>query len=245
MPLKLHVLSTNDPDDLALIPTMAQIHAAAWLTNDLYKAIYHGPPSSHAGIVEANRQRHLKSITSNPSAHFAVVLDDAIAGSTSDQVIAWIKYDIFESAQAEKERKDTSERKWPPYTNMTLVDHFWTMITASRKRLGAALGPHLNVDLVATSPDHHRRGAGRMLMDHVTREADRLGLPATLEGSPDGFKLYSAVGFEAIDEVWVDLLRFENGVDKGEDWSSRRDRTAPGWYKQVVMVRQARKPDSK
>lgn len=246
MPLQLHALSGSDPDDLALIPSIAQIHLNAWLTNSIYKTIYYGPPSSHAGIITANRQRHLDSITTNPSAHFAVVLDKDIPGPPSDQVIAWVKYDVFESARAEQERQDVGERSWPAYTNLALVDHFWAMITASRRRMGGSIGPHISVDLLATSPDHHRRGAGKMLMGHIAREADRLGLPATLEGSPEGIKLYSAVGFEAVDDFWIDLSRFENGADKGEEWSSRNhDKTQPGWYKQVAMVRQPRKGETR
>jgi GNAT superfamily N-acetyltransferase len=200
MPLRLYVLSADDPDDRALVSAIARVHLAAWLTNAIYRAIYYGPPASHAGIIEANQRRHEDSLTTNPSAQFAVVLDDAVAGVRADQVIAWVKYDVFESARAEEERQDTGKRAWPPYTNQVLVDHFWGLITASRKRQGGSIGPHVSVDLLATSPEHHRRGVGRMLMDHVAREADRLRLPATLEGSPEGVPLYSAVGFAAVDE---------------------------------------------
>lgn len=267
MGLQLHVLSPSNPQDHALIPAIARTHLAAWLSNSLYKTIYYGPPSSHAGIIEANRQRHMDNFTTNPSSHFAVVFDDAIISAsdhdargesepeteptsgrrrpTPDQAIAWVKYDVFASAQAEEERKDTGERAWPAYTNLALVNKFWDLIVQSRQRCGKTIGPHVSVDLLATDPAHHRRGAGKMLMQHVADQADQLGLPTTLEASPDGLRLYTSVGFVAVDEFWVDLLRYEDGRDKGDEWAMQHARDinpgeGPGWYKQVVMLRQPR-----
>ncbi|KAI1622704.1 hypothetical protein EDD37DRAFT_485441 [Exophiala viscosa] len=257
MTLKLHELSPSDPVDQNLIPAIARVHLTAWLSNSLYEAIYYGPPSSHARIIENNRRRHSKTLTSEPSSRYAVVLDDGACGDNpkrhSEQtgpdpnhLIAWAKYDIFERPEAEEERQDTGEIKYPPYTNLPLANHFWDLIVQSRQRVGKSLGAHVSVDQLATDPDHHRRGAGRMLMEHIVKKADELGLPATLEASPQGMNLYTSVGFEPVDEFWVDLLRFEGGEDKGEAWSKEQHRVpgqGPGWYKQVAMIRQPRKTE--
>ena len=253
MPLTVHQFSSSEPADIALIPTISQIHLSAWLTNALYREIYYGPPSSYAGIIEANRQRHFNSITSNPSTRFAVVVDDEIDSNEDpvlnnneqrikpSQVIAWVKYDIFETNQAAENRKDTGERIWPDYTNMALVENFWNSVVTSRQRQSREIGPHVSVDLLATDPKHHRRGAGKMLMQYIVKKADELGLKATIEGSPEGVRLYSSVGFVQVDEFWVDILRFADGGDKGEEWVKTQGRVpgkGEGWYKQVVMIRQ-------
>jgi GNAT superfamily N-acetyltransferase len=247
MTLKLRELSPSVSADSALIPAIARVHLAAWLTNTLYKTIYFGPPSSHAAIIETNRQRHMQNFTSNPSARFAVILDDRIGNDenpdqpAASQLIAWAKYDIFATPDAAESRQDTGKRTWPPYTNVALVNHFWDMLVISRHQNSKAIGAHISVDLLATDPVHHRRGAGRMLMQYIAKQADELGLRATIEGSPEGLKLYRSVGFELVDEFWVDLLRFEGGEDKGEKWAEDQGRTpgqGPGWYKQVAMLRQ-------
>lgn len=248
MPLRLHSLLKSNPADHALLAAIARIHLAAWLTNSAYQQVYYGPPSSYAGIIEANHQRHVQSFISNPTSHFVVVLDDDIRESDTDQhelsaqspVISWIKYDVFDNAQVEEERRDTAQRTWPAHTNVALAQEFWKQIARSREKTGHALGAHISIDLLATDPRHHRRGAGLMLMQHVADKADELNLPSTIEASPAGLKLYQSVGFREVDAIWIDLLRFEDGGDKGGVWTEQNKRTpgrGPGWYEQVVMIR--------
>ncbi|KAK5046972.1 hypothetical protein LTR84_006914 [Exophiala bonariae] len=254
MPLRVHVLSPQDPSHVALIPKIAEIHLAAWLSNTLYTKIYYGPPTSHRAVGEAMGQRHLDAFTSNPSSNFAVVVDDDIETTSTNiengddlilpaRVIAFLKYDVFATVEALNGRKDAGKRTWPPYTNIALVSSFWGDIVKTRERFSKQLGPHVNVDLLATLPSHHRRGAGKLLMDHAMGKIDELHLPGTLEGSPQGLKLYSSVGFEPVGDIWVDLLRFEDGGDKGDEWAKAEGRVpgqGEGWYKHVAMIRQPR-----
>ncbi|KAK6368189.1 hypothetical protein LTS17_009930 [Exophiala oligosperma] len=262
MTLIIHQLSPNNEADLALIPAIARIHLAAWLTNGLYRTIYYGPPSSYPAINEYNEKRHLQSLKKDPTARLAVVWDDTVrekdrdsagaGASTStdgdrqpspDQIIAWTKYNIFTTAEGAEERTDTGERlEWPAYTNLALVTGFWEALVKSREQNNQDIGAHVSVDQLATDPAHHRRGAGRMLMQHVAAQADALNLPVTLEASPQGMNVYRSVGFEPHHEFWVDLARFEDGGDKGEEWTEQRGRRegqGEGWYKEVAMVRAA------
>ncbi|KAL6243181.1 hypothetical protein RBB50_009732 [Rhinocladiella similis] len=253
MTLIIHELSPNNESDLALIPAIARIHLAAWLTNGLYKTIYYGPPSSYRAINEYNEKRHVQSLTSDPTAHIVVVWDDALEVTTRgngtgggqlspDQIVAWTKYNVFTTSEGAEAREDTGERlEWPAYTNLALVTGFWDALVKSRKQNSQEIGAHVSVDQLATDPAHHRRGAGRMLMQHVADRADELGLPVTLEASPQGMNVYRSVGFEPHHEFWVDLVRFEDGGDRGEDWARRQGRVegqGDGWYKEVAMVRQ-------
>jgi len=69
-----------------------------------------------------------------------------------------------------------------------------------------------------------------------------------LEASPAGMKAYKAVGFGKAEwpgaEIWIDLMRWENGGDKGQEFEDDRLRADPsrkdGWYAQIVMVRPAK-----
>ena len=75
------------------------------------------------------------------------------------------------------------------------------------------------IDNLYTNPTRRRRGAGGMLMRRACREAYDRGLPAMLEASPAGMRLYEAVGSKQADwpgtEIWIDLRRWKNGGDKG------------------------------
>ena len=64
-----------------------------------------------------------------------------------------------------------------------------------------------------------------------------------LEGSPVGMKLYERAGFVGREVLWVDLGRWPDGKDLGKDWRGQgegREGEGEGWYKQTVMVREAR-----
>jgi len=203
--------------------------------------LYCGPPSTYAGIIQRNLQRHTASLTEDPTTRWAVVLDDAISGEPADQVIAAIKYNVFQNAEAEAKRKDAGERTWPEGTNVALVDEFWNGIVKSRQQHGKELGAHMSVDLLMTDPKHHRRGAGRLLVRHAVERADELGIPAMLEASPEGLKLYESVGFKEVDHFWINLQRYENGGEKGEEPAKAQGEPGKtnGWYRQVIMLRPA------
>lgn len=74
---------------------------------------------------------------------------------------------------------------------------------------GLALTFILDLKLLHTHPDHQKRGAGSSLIKWGTEEADRLGIPAFLESSPQGLSLYKKCGFEVLDTVTVDLSPWE------------------------------------
>ncbi|OAP60850.1 hypothetical protein AYL99_05852 [Fonsecaea erecta] len=152
----------------------------------------------------------------------------------------------------------TAIRTWPAYSHVTLASAFWEQLVQARTRLTALLGRHVLVDNLYTDPGHHRRGAGGMLMRHACREADRCGWPSMLEASPKGIGVYESVGFRRFNpgggneeqdgsEIWVDLQRWENGGDKGVEFSKQRLKQelqsgggrGEGWYCQVLMVRPA------
>lgn len=58
-------------------------------------------------------------------------------------------------------------------------------------------------------PDHQRRGAGAMLVKWGCSQADKAGLPAFLEASDAGKKLYERNGFAAVHTEYFDLSKYD------------------------------------
>lgn len=67
--------------------------------------------------------------------------------------------------------------------------------------------------MLVTDPEHHRRGAGALLVNWGTQQADKAQLPSFLEASPVGKPLYARLGFEEIHEEVFDLTKY-GGVGK-------------------------------
>lgn len=65
-----------------------------------------------------------------------------------------------------------------------------------------------DLHILVTDPKHQRRGAGLQLMTPLMQEAVRLGVPAYLESSVPGHRLYQKAGFRDIDEHRVDFSKF-------------------------------------
>ncbi|KAM0545150.1 hypothetical protein ACHAPJ_011496 [Fusarium lateritium] len=63
--------------------------------------------------------------------------------------------------------------------------------------------------LLHTDPKHQRRGAASLLIEWGLKEADRLGIPACLESSSQGRKLYEKFGFEEVERHTVDFSRWD------------------------------------
>lgn len=136
-----------------------------------------------------------------------------------------------------------------PHMNHALSSTFVAGLIAARQEATQLIGTHVLIDNLYTDPAHHRRGAGGMLMRVAVQEADHLGLPCMLEASPMGMKVYESVGFEVLPgkHIWIDLLRWKEGGDKGVEFSEKRlaqaggvRRVEDGWYVQMIMLRSAK-----
>nr|POE47622.1 hypothetical protein CFP56_00953 [Quercus suber] len=71
--------------------------------------------------------------------------------------------------------------------------------------------PHIYLQILATHPDHQRRGAGGLLVKWGCDEADKRGLLCAMMSSEAAWKLYHKHGFEVKTEVGMDLTPF--GID--------------------------------
>jgi len=64
------------------------------------------------------------------------------------------------------------------------------------------------LNMLMTHPKHHRRGAGKMLVQQGINIADEAGLLCYLEGSPAGHRLYLSMGFKDVETLDMDMSEY-------------------------------------
>ncbi|OCL14052.1 hypothetical protein AOQ84DRAFT_281910, partial [Glonium stellatum] len=68
--------------------------------------------------------------------------------------------------------------------------------------------PVLFLHTLVTYPDHHRRGAGAMIMRHILEKADQLSLDTYLESPEPGRHLYQQFSFKLVIEKEFNLEEY-------------------------------------
>lgn len=124
----------------------------------------------------------------------------------------WRIYDeerTEEDFQREKEEseRDTAELGDPPGVDLAVVQDFHGVVQEYRKKHFGGK-PYVLLYVLATRPDQARKGVGALSMEWGCKKADELGLPAYLEGSPQGVGLYKKWGFEVVDELPWDATKY-------------------------------------
>ena len=71
------------------------------------------------------------------------------------------------------------------------------------------------LSLLATHPDHERRGAASMLIRWAFERADAQDVPCYVDSSPTGHALYVRSGFRDVGQMSVDLDKYESGQGLG------------------------------
>jgi GNAT superfamily N-acetyltransferase len=135
--------------------------------------------------------------------YFATVID-----TSTNTVIANAHWE-FTPADATKEELDeiSFQPPAPPEINADAWnDFFGHMSEQRRKHLGKTRMGFLHV--LTTHPDHHRRGAGGLLMKMFLDEVDKEEIEAYLEASAAGRPLYERYGFKPIFERTFDLEKY-------------------------------------
>jgi GNAT superfamily N-acetyltransferase len=98
-----------------------------------------------------------------------------------------------------------------PEQNEEAVAPFVDLLYQSRREF-IGTKPHLLLEIVATHPEYHRRGAGGALLKWGCDKADELGLDVHLEASPAGIGLYEKFGFERLKEMEFDMEKYGPGL---------------------------------
>jgi GNAT superfamily N-acetyltransferase len=79
-----------------------------------------------------------------------------------------------------------------------------------------------DLHMLHADPAFQGRGAGGMLVEWGTKKADELGLPAYLEASPKGYRVYQRYGFKDLEVLEFDLTHYGS----------------TGVYKEPLMIRE-------
>lgn len=218
MPLEIHPLTPSD------LEAWARVHYLAF-SHSTVSCMWRSEPSPNSfGIIAQSRGAELLENATN--AYFYKVIDTDLSAEfdpkewrnepgkrSTGNVIAVAKWHMYDHARSEDEIREA----------FTLPAPFAEECRGARKKFMVGIfksrwevmgtKPHAILESLVTHPDHHRRGAGGMLVRWGTERADQLGLESYLEGSRDGKPLYQRCGFQPVREIKCDLSEFGGEED--------------------------------
>lgn len=148
---------------------------------------------------------------------FMKVIDtDLPADDPNGKMVGMSKWKIYSrprtQEEADAEKAENEEQPWPPGINVPMAEEFFAEVGRIRKEQ-MGLQAYVLLDMLATLPEHHRRGIGAMHLRWGSEIADELGIPCYLESSPMGRPLYERMGYEVVEDLPFDAKK----------WGSDRD----------------------
>ncbi|KAF2831880.1 hypothetical protein CC86DRAFT_312443 [Ophiobolus disseminans] len=147
--------------------------------------------------------KHLKSFREERDVTYLKVIDTALGG----KMIAGAKWRINKKERTEEQIQSMLPVPGAEEEGRPAAQEFYNYLSRVRREY-MGTKPFAFLHILVTDPEHHRRGAGAMLVKWGTAIADDAQLPGFLEASAAGRPLYERCGFEAKhEEVW-DLTRF-------------------------------------
>ncbi|KAF5658196.1 GCN5-related n-acetyltransferase (GNAT) domain-containing protein [Fusarium heterosporum] len=195
MPLKVLPATAADA------PRAAAIETIAYGPNPLDSVLF--PKTQASG--SSTRASDLANLLKKSSAcQWEKVIDSDI-GADEDKMIAFAMWYIWETPPAEAQHSFSSDRG--PSSNAEACKLFFGGMNKMRVDYMNNT-PYAYLKLLHTDPKHQRRGAASLLLESGLKEADRLGIPACLESSVEGRKLYEKFGFKEVDRHTSDFLRW-------------------------------------
>ncbi|KAI8940594.1 hypothetical protein NX059_001868 [Plenodomus lindquistii] len=189
MAITIHTATDDD------IPRACEIETAAYQNKTLNRILAPGP------FPPESRQRRISQLIQlrrdNSTAFYLKAVDEE-----SGKMIAFAKWHIFETSEAAA--AFARPLVFGPGWNSDACMAFFGGLTDRKKQL-VGDRPHLYLHILHTDPEFQGRGAGRLLVEWGTRRADELSLPAYLESTAAGHRLYKSQGFKDVDNLEVDL----------------------------------------
>ncbi|QDS67632.1 hypothetical protein FKW77_004467 [Venturia effusa] len=204
--MSLQVTSLQDKD---VEETLRIQYLAFRNTSGIGPLLSPNPVPSDEYVVSSSEKCRL-AIKKNKGNHFATVTDPA-----TNTVIASAHWEFTPAHASEKELEELSSKSPPPPdANADAWNDFFGYLGEQRRKfLGKTRMGFLHV--ISTHPDHHRRGAGGLLMKRYLDAVDEEGIEAYLEASEAGRPLYARYGFKPISEKTFDLEKYGGkGVER-------------------------------
>ncbi|KAK4902318.1 hypothetical protein LTR27_001222 [Elasticomyces elasticus] len=169
-----------------------------------------GRPPPYPGYIEESMATVYNDLNNKPWVHHLKVVDR----SAPNEVMAYAKWEIYPDR-----RPDLDKLGEPMDPDDASVDDFGLLRQAAHDyfcRRNGEMGkrPHMLLALLVTSSQYRRQGAGSLLVQWGTVKSDETGLPAYLQASEQGRRLYSHHGFAELDKVEFNLTDYGlNGVE--------------------------------
>ncbi|KAF2749343.1 acyl-CoA N-acyltransferase [Sporormia fimetaria CBS 119925] len=192
MPLELHPMTDDD------IPHFQRIMRAAFRFG-IVAALFPKAPTPEESQKDV--ERLTKENQEDPTVHFLKVIDT----EKNNEIIACAKWHIYEKELSEED-VEKRNKKIPDDASLAYRDFFGFLNESRKKWMGTK--PFCFLNILVTHPDHHRRGAGAMLVKWGTDRADKAHLPAFLEASEEGKPLYAKMGFKEMEYREFDLTKY-------------------------------------
>ncbi|PVI03860.1 hypothetical protein DM02DRAFT_611975 [Periconia macrospinosa] len=226
MPLVLQPLTAADTLSWTRIRTLAYLHLGP--THDLLHSNQPISESSIRGVAENNARDF-----QNPNFWPWKVVDTELAPSEDDpegnggRTIAIALYELEKKGKGGEAEKGKEEEKrfMPPELRLDALTALITPLREAEKEIMGNTDRYLMLNVLATHPEHQRRGAAKMLLDVGLKRADEEGLVMYLSSSWMGRPIYEKAGFELVKEC---------DFDRGE-WGGE------GVERHGCMVRQPKK----
>ncbi|KAF2765187.1 acyl-CoA N-acyltransferase [Teratosphaeria nubilosa] len=141
---------------------------------------------------------------------FKVIDTDLPRNDPLKQIVGTAKWKIYPAARTQFELdaadKEAKAGGRPPNAGPALKAFREACGRNKREILGGK--PYMLLHVLATHPQHQRRGVGGLHLQWGKDEADRLGLPMYLESSPEGKAVYERHGFEFVKWLEWDAREF-------------------------------------
>ena len=122
-----------------------------------------------------------------------------------------------EHASLPAEKLENSGDEQPVIPPEVRADVLAALLGPLRRAQAEVMGDrsYFMLNTLATHPDHHRKGAGRILLDWGMRKADEEGWVTYLDSSSLARPIYEKVGFELVREIEFDRKPWGG---EGIDW---------------------------
>ncbi|KAF7551023.1 hypothetical protein G7Z17_g5306 [Cylindrodendrum hubeiense] len=141
----------------------------------------------------------IKQRREDPDCRWFKIVDTDLDASPEERMIAFAQWHVWTTP-----RTSIPSGARGPGSNPEACDLFFGGM--NRKRHALMRGkPYVYLKLLHTQPKHQKRGAASLLLEWGLEEADRLGIPAFLESSQQGRRLYEKWGFREVETLTVDF----------------------------------------
>jgi GNAT superfamily N-acetyltransferase len=123
------------------------------------------------------------------------------ATDPTGQIVACAKWLVYQEGNTEEELNEMFKM---PTTFPDTWNPIFEYLNDNRRKT-MVRRPYYFLSILATHPEHHRKGAGRKLVKWGTDLADEQGIECYLEASIEGRPLYERLGFRVVKETSFSL----------------------------------------